>query len=132
MGLVYTRKYRTAAEYLREYAQKYRTVEVDSFFYRIPSEKDVLNYKEAVDDDFRFTIKAPQGITLTHHRVKEKGSALQPNENFLSAEFYADFIERIAQLSQNITAVMLEFEYLRKEKMGSLHLFLKALEGFVE
>jgi uncharacterized protein YecE (DUF72 family) len=132
VGLVYSKKYRTAAEYLKEYAQKYRTVEVDSFFYRLPSEKDVSNYKMAVDDDFKFTIKAPQDITLTHTRVKEKGAALEPNTNFLSADFFSGFLERIAPLSKNITAIMLEFEYLRKEKMGSMDLFCKALETFIQ
>lgn len=132
VGLVYSRKYHTPAEYLQEYALKYRTVEIDSSFYRIPSEKDVINYKTAVDNEFKFTIKAPQNITLTHARVKEKGTQLVPNTNFLSTEIFASFLDRLTPLSLNTTAIMLEFEYLKKEKMGSLELFLKALETFVE
>ncbi|NLE01924.1 MAG: DUF72 domain-containing protein [Fibrobacter sp.] len=132
VGLVYSQKYRTAAEYLSEYAKKYRTVEIDSCFYRIPFEKEIQAYKNAVDDNFMFTIKAPRDLTLTHLRENDKGATLRQNEKFLSAEYFNVFMDRLKQLSGNISAIMLEFEYLRKEKMPSLDIFLRKLEKFVQ
>jgi len=45
-------------EYLPKYSKKYCMVEVDSWFYRIPTLHDD-EYAAAVDPDFTFMVKAP-------------------------------------------------------------------------
>jgi len=63
VGLVFLHKEGTAVAYLKHNSRKYRTAEIDSEFYRLPSSDTVLPYLEAVDAGFRFTCKV-RYITL--------------------------------------------------------------------
>jgi uncharacterized protein YecE (DUF72 family) len=49
--------------FLDYYSSQFNTVEVDSTFYRIPSEKTVANWRLQVPDGFMFALKFPQVIT---------------------------------------------------------------------
>lgn len=131
IGLVYTQKCRTAAQYLREYSTKYRTAEIDSWFYRLPSQDVVLDYLHHVDEDFRFTCKVPNAISLTHQRTRGKAKELISNPTFLSNELFLEFLEAVEPMAKRIDAHMLEFEYLNKQKMKSLDHFLNALDRFL-
>lgn len=64
IGLVYSQKQRTAAGYLAEYAQKSNTVEIDSWFYKLPTPTEVWSYLEKFPAEFRFTCKVTQEISL--------------------------------------------------------------------
>jgi len=48
---------------LSYYATRFRSVEIDSTFYRMPTAKSLAAWMESTPDDFRFTIKAAQLIT---------------------------------------------------------------------
>jgi uncharacterized protein YecE (DUF72 family) len=50
-------------DYLRYYASKFTTVEVDSTFYRIPSEQTVTSWKNQTPKGFKFALKFPRSIT---------------------------------------------------------------------
>ena len=54
-------------QYLSHYALHFDTVEVDSTFYRIPSDLTVRNWYARTPKGFLFATKAPQ--TITHERV---------------------------------------------------------------
>jgi len=45
------------------YAGRFRTVEVNNTFYRMPTAKAVQGWAAAVPEEFRFVLKAPQRIT---------------------------------------------------------------------
>jgi uncharacterized protein YecE (DUF72 family) len=131
VGLVYTRARRTAAEYLAEYAARFPTTEIDSWFYRFPDRAEVLAYAEAVPESFRFTAKIPQAVTLTHLKpargAEGKGP---PNPEFLSERLFGKFLEAVTPLLGRLDALMFEFEYLNRTKMPSLEAFIEALDGF--
>lgn len=129
--LVYSRAYRTSAEYLPEYAQKYKTAEIDSWFYGIPRRHDVIEYAAQVPDDFFFTAKVPQEITLTHRRDDGRSSST-PNPFFLSEIRFSEFLEAIQPLMPQIRALIFEFEYLNRQKMPSTSAFFNTLEAFLE
>jgi len=131
VGLVYTKKCRTAAQYLSEYSNKYRTVEIDSWFYRLPDRNTVLDYVNRVDADFRFTCKIPNAISLTHVRTKKDGQGPSVNPGFLSSELFLEYLQAAAPMSGQIDAHILEFEYLNRQKMKSLDHFLRALDSFL-
>jgi uncharacterized protein YecE (DUF72 family) len=57
IGLVYDRKASRSAEYLREYSRHFSTVEVDSWFYKLPSIKDAREYRSLTGDGFSFSEK---------------------------------------------------------------------------
>lgn len=123
-GLIYDHRCITAAEYLNQYSKLYTTAEIDSWFYRFPSRKDVLAYKDNVPSEFKFTCKVPQEITLTHFRQKSKTDPLIANPNFLSVEKFNYFLDTIEPLSNQIAVMMFEFEYLNKFKMSSGNEFI--------
>ncbi len=50
-------------DYLAYYASQFNTVEVDSTFYRIPTQLTVTNWKQRTPDGFNFSLKFPQMIT---------------------------------------------------------------------
>ena len=50
-------------EMLRFYAERFRTVEINNTFYRLPTGGVLASWAEQVPDDFIFAFKAPQKIT---------------------------------------------------------------------
>ena len=113
--------------FLEEYAKRYQTVEIDQWFWSLfeghppkhPNRKDVVEYGQSVSNDFRFSIKVPNSITLTHYYKKRKIDPLIPNPHFLSKDLWQEFIARIDPLRDRLGPLILQFEYLNKEKMKS-------------
>ena len=70
-GLVYSAP--KDIDYLREYAERYNTVEIDRWFWSLFSEDDVglpvrtdvERYESSVPSNFQFTVKMPNALTLT-------------------------------------------------------------------
>lgn len=123
--------------YLTEYAKFFNTVEIDQWFWSLhpggkislPKASDIKSYADSVPDTFRFTIKAPNSITLTHYYAK--GNApLIPNASFLSPELTKKFLELLSGFGKLLGPVMLQFEYLNKKKMPSQDVFLQLLENY--
>jgi len=65
-----------ADAYLPFYAGRFGTVEINNTFYRMPTEKVLLQWAEQVPDGFTFVLKASQKITH-RKRLKECGEDLQ-------------------------------------------------------
>jgi len=137
VGLVYSSP--KPANYLSEYAQHYRTVEVDQWFWSLfdSAKPPVLPRREVVDEyagsvppDFRFSIKVPNALTLTHAYRERKSDPLRPNPHFLSVDLLDAFLDSIAPLKPLAGPLMLQFEYLNREKMPSLSAFIDKLDGF--
>ncbi len=126
--------------YLSEYAQKFNTVEIDQWFWSLfglnkvtlPLKKTVEEYFNAVPDNFRFTIKIPNCITLTHFYQKDKSGDLIRNPYFLSTDLFAEFIESIKPLKTKIGILIFQFEYLNKLKMSGQPEFLSCFENFIK
>jgi uncharacterized protein YecE (DUF72 family) len=130
VGLVYSGASPTAAGYLGEYSKRFRTAEVDSWFYKMPESREVLSYLGEVDEDFTFSCKVSEEICLTHKRNRGGSKELVANPGFLSKELFLKYVGRIEPMRGSVEAVMLEFEYLNKDKMPSLDVFLRKLDDF--
>jgi len=131
-------------DYLADYARHLNSVEIDQWFWslfpvgvRLPEPAVVRQYAESVPDDFIFTVKAPNALTLTHFYSKAKpGTAAgtvagKPNELFLSLTLLEAFLGRIAPLGRKLGPVMFQFEYLNRRKMPSLAAFIERLDAFI-
>ena len=100
-GIVYSED--DSTNYLEEYSQHYNTVEVDQWFWSLfsstkvalPQKSVVLEYKKSVPKDFKFTIKVPNAITLTHFYNKNKSEELIKNPHFLSNALFTEFLDSI-------------------------------------
>ncbi|PKL10083.1 MAG: DUF72 domain-containing protein [Spirochaetae bacterium HGW-Spirochaetae-7] len=135
-GLVYSS--REPDNYLAEYARRYRSVEVDQWFWSLgrsgaalPRKETVAEYDSSTPGDFRFTVKCPDALTLTHHRGR-KGETLESNTRFLDEGFFMHFLESLATLVPKVGLFIFQFEYLNKEKMASRAVFVDRLGQFLE
>lgn len=143
-GLIYSPdKTYSPNDYLPDYAQHFGTVEIDQWFWslfptgvKFPDPQTVHIYSDSVPDDFIFTVKVPNAITLTHHYarqpVKHKDYANKPNEHFLSIDLLKRFLEILQPMGKKLGPVMLQFEYLNKQKMLSLKAFVDKLSDFFD
>jgi len=138
-GLIYPDK--KPFNYLEEYSKHYNCVEVDQWFWSLfPGAKVVLprpevvqEYADSVPRDFHFGVKVPNSITLTHHYKRKKTDPLAPNPHFLSSDLMLRFLEQLEPLHDNLSPLMLQFEYLNKQKMpGGLPQFEEKVGAFFE
>jgi len=128
-GIVYSDT--NPKNYLKEYSKKFNTVEIDQWFWSLfppskvvlPQKKVVEEYKKFVPPDFRFTIKVPNSITLTHFYKDAKEDQLKPNPFFLSVEVFEEFLDSIEPIKNQVGCLIFQFEYLNKQKMNSLSEF---------
>ena len=143
-GLVYDpeRKY-APHDYLADYARVFNTVEIDQWFWslfpqgaKLPNSMTVKRYADSVPDDFLFTVKAPNSITLTHYYTKRppasKEYANRPNPYFLDIGLLNSFLETLEPMKSKLGPIMFQFEYLNKKKMPSKKAFLERLDAFFE
>lgn len=125
---------------LTEYAAQFPTVEIDQWFWSLyenkppvlPKKETVALYARSVQTPFQFTIKMPNALTLTHFYARDKSQQLRSNPHYLSPELLAQFCELVHPLVGKLGPLMLQFEYLNKQKMPSLELFIEQLEHFFE
>lgn len=137
-GLIYPEH--GPVNYLREYSYYYSTVEIDQWFWSLfkndavllPKPEVVEEYAYSVPEDFVFSIKVPNSITLTHHYNKEKNASLQPNPYFLSNDLFLRFLERLEPLSDHLGPLIFQFEYLNKKKMVDKGVFFDKFHAFAE
>jgi len=135
-GLVYSS--REPGNYLAEYARKYDTVEVDQWFWSLgksgaglPRRDTVLEYDAATPSDFRFTVKCPNALTLTHPYAR-KGEEAALNPRFLDPDFFHKFLDALAPLVPKVGLFLFQFEYLNKVKMSGREAFLERLAVFLD
>lgn len=137
-GLVYSDT--NPANMLAEYSARYSTVEVDQWFWSLferrnpvlPRKEDAEKYAAAVSKDFRFSVKVPNSLTLTHYYQKLKSDPLAPNPHFLSVELFSAFIESLKPMHDNLGPVIFQFEYLNKLKMSSAAELLERFGKFLD
>jgi uncharacterized protein YecE (DUF72 family) len=130
-------------DYLADYAKKLDSVEVDQWFWslfpgslRLPDPAAVGFYAKSVPDDFVFTVKAPNSLTLTHYYSKQTPQhaafAGKPNPAFLDHELLRRFLDALSPLASKLGPIMFQFEYLNKQKMPTKELFFERFGKFIE
>ncbi len=129
-GLVYSSKQSRAVDYLPEYASRFRTAEIDSWFYKIPTVDEAASYREAVDGDFRFTAKLTSRITRPLLNGP-RGQKAADNPEFLSPVLFHQYIDGCSPLLPQMDMIILEFEYLNRQKMASQGQFLEKMDAFL-
>lgn len=137
-GLIYPDK--KPFNYLKEYSKHYNCVEVDQWFWslfgdkvKLPQSEVVQEYADSVPGDFKFGIKVPNSITLTHHYKKKKTDPLESNPHFLSVELMLRFLETVEPLHDKLGPLIFQFEYLNKQKMpGGFAQFEEKFGAFAE
>jgi len=137
-GIVYSQS--NPKNFLNEYSKKFDTVEIDQWFWSLfppstavlPQKKIVEDYKKSVPNDFLFTIKVPNSITVTHFYKEKKDEELKPNPFFLSNELFDKFLQSIEPIKNQVGCLIFQFEYLNKQKMNSLSQFQSKFSEFYQ
>lgn len=143
-GLVYEagKAYRPD-DYLGDYAKTFDSVEIDQWFWslfpgalRLPDPAVARRYAKSVPDDFVFTVKAPNALTLTHFYAKQTPAhaafANKPNPHFLDHDTLGAFLEALSPLRSKLGPIMFQFEYLNKQKMASREEFFGRFGAFID
>ena len=129
-----------AINYLQEYSKHYNTVEIDQWFWSLfgnkkvllPKDTDIKAYTKSVPDNFKFSIKIPNSITLTHFYNRDKTAPLKKNPHFFNPDLFDSFLTSIKPMKKKLGPLMFQFEYLNKQKMSGLSEFIDRFEAFIE
>jgi uncharacterized protein YecE (DUF72 family) len=124
---------------LSEYSKKFDAVEVDQWFWSLhspgrvtlPDPAAVKEYADSVPAGFRFSIKVPNSVTLTHFYRKAKTDPLVPNPHFLSLDLFLEFLKRIEPMAGKTGPLMFQFGYLNRTQMPSQQGFQEAFGRFI-
>ncbi len=99
---------------------------------KLPDIQTVEEYANSVPDNFKFSIKVPNSITLTHYYSLDKKLPLKINPYFLSTELFDDFLKRLSPMKGKIGPLLFQFEYLNKQKMPNQQMFMDKLSSFID
>jgi uncharacterized protein YecE (DUF72 family) len=103
-----------AGEMLHFYAARFRTVEINNTFYRMPDETVLSRWSEQVPDDFAFSVKAPRRISHDK-RLREAESDV------------AEFLRRTSVLGSKLGPVLFQLPPFMKRDLPRLEDFLALL-----
>ncbi|AHC16209.1 DUF72 domain-containing protein [Salinispira pacifica] len=124
-----------SADYLQEYARKFSSVEIDQWFWslfdnnpRLPDPATAGEYAARTPDNFRFTVKLPDSLSLTHHR--SRSSIQGSNPYFLSTDLMLQVMNHLSPILPKTRVLMLQFEYLNKKKMPDASRLYELLGSF--
>lgn len=100
-------------DFLRHYCRQFNTIELNTTHYRIPSEDNIIKWREESTDDFRFCPKIPQSISHS--------ADLDVNDQFLSL-----FCNRILGLKEKLGCCFIQLPpYFDDARLPILEHFLK-------
>jgi uncharacterized protein YecE (DUF72 family) len=106
------------AEFLEAYARSFRSVEIDSTFYRIPTPSMVTGWRDRTPQGFVFAAKVPKLITSI--------KILRDCEQELSR-----FLKVMEPLGEKLGPLLLQFPYFNKTAFASREQFDQLLRPFL-
>jgi uncharacterized protein YecE (DUF72 family) len=97
---------------LAEYAETFKTVCVDAAYYQFPTQKYLHGLVSQVPEDFLFTFKVTDDITIKKFTNLPRfgAKAGQPNRDFLNADLFATaFLKPCEEFRRNVGVLIFEF-----------------------
>jgi uncharacterized protein YecE (DUF72 family) len=104
----------SASEMLSYYASHLPAVELNNTYYRMPQPNAVESWRAQVPKNFRFSVKAPQSITL-YRRLKDAGWQTK------------QMLKTVSVLEDRLGAVLFRMPEDMKKDLARLESFLKEL-----
>jgi len=105
------------ADFLRFYSAKFKTVEIDATFYRVPTDKMVERWNDCTPDSFVFAAKFPKMVT-------HEGDI----ESRLSTAQH--FVKVMGELGGKLGPLLLQFPYgFKPDSWPLLKSLIETLEG---
>ena len=100
-----------AGDFLRTYAERLPTVELNATFYRLPSEEQLRTWAAQTPEGFRFAVKMSRQIT-----------------HFGRVDGIATFCERVRAMGDRLGPILIQLPPTRPRDEGLLRLFLDSLD----
>lgn len=119
-----------AGLFLPLYAARYRAVEADVTYYRLPTERLVRGWREKLPEDFRLCAKFPRSVVHGG-----SGASPDPGRILDHPEALADaqrFIAAMAELGGRAGPLLLQFPYFNQRAFAGPGPFLERLERLLE
>jgi uncharacterized protein YecE (DUF72 family) len=117
------------SDFIRYYATRFDTVEVDATYYAIPGQRTVKNWAEKTPDNFLISAKFPRSI------VHGGQGAVPDREVMLNPDVTYDerdrFLEVMEGLGTRLGPLVLQFPYFNKKVFGSKSQFFDRLDRFL-
>lgn len=107
------------SDYLRFYAERFHSVEVDSTFYACPTSRTVENWNARTPDGFVFSVKVPQSIT--HEKMLLN----------CDAEI-AKFLETMDMLGGKLGPIIFQFPFFNRSVFPDRRGFTNRLIPFLK
>jgi uncharacterized protein YecE (DUF72 family) len=107
------------ADYLSYYATRFNSVEIDSTFYRTPTEATVRGWERKAPVGFVFAAKVPQ--VITHEKV-----LVDCDDEF------KQFVGVMELLGAKLGSLLLQFGYFNKKAFVGINDFLARLRPFLK
>jgi uncharacterized protein YecE (DUF72 family) len=120
---------------LAEYAEVFKTVCVDAAYYKFPDHRYLQNLVSQVPDDFKFTFKVTDDITIKKFSNLPRFGrrAGKPNANFLNADLFTSaFLSPCEPFQKQIGLLIFEFSHFYPEDFARGRDFVAALDQFLE
>jgi uncharacterized protein YecE (DUF72 family) len=103
------------AEFLRHYSERLPSVELNTVFYRLPSEEQFARWAEQTPPAFRFAVKMNRRIT-----------------HFGRLEHVGTFCEQVRALGEKLGPIRIQLPTMRGRDDGMLELLLDSLDPALE
>ncbi len=119
---------------LAEYAAVFKTVCVDAAYHRFPSKEFLSGLASQVPEDFRFTLKVTEDITIKRFPsiAKFGANAGLPNEHFLNAELLEhSFLSACEGIRPKVGLLIFEFSRFYPVDFQHLGEFTACLDAFL-
>lgn len=100
-----------AGDFLRTYAERLPTVELNATFYRLPSEEQLRAWAAQTPEGFRFAVKMSRQIT-----------------HFGRVDGIGTFCERTRMMGNRLGPILVQFPPTRPRDDGLLRLFLDSID----
>lgn len=120
---------------LQEYAEVFKTVCLDAAYYQFFEERYVAKLVAQVPEDFRFTCKVTDEITIKKFPQQKKHGrrAGKLNENYLNPDLFASaFVRPFENFKSNIGMFVFEFSKFYAEDYQQGRDFVADLDRFLE
>lgn len=119
---------------LAEYSQVFKTVSVDAAYYQFPTVRWLEAMVSQVPDDFQFSLKVTDEITLKRfpNLPRFGGRAGKLNAQFLNADLFASaFLGACEPFRSKIGVLMFEFSQFHSGDFARGREFVAALDEFL-
>ena len=114
-------------DFLGYYATRFRTVEADNTYYRVPSRSMVEGWRDRTPDGFRLCAKFPRSIVHGGDGPKPDGDAvLQPGGDT------GIFLDNMSVLGEKCGPLVLQFPYFNKQAFASAEPFYERLDSYLD